>query len=466
MSDVESSRIDTLIKVVSIVGGLVCAFIAGAYTTEFEVFPYPQLLERPFQALRARRERQQLTEKNPRRSAQWQGVSADWQTGVTTHRPEETAEGYTLFTSAHASAAFLVDQQGAVVHEWSKAFRDVYGESSHVSDPVPSYKISWADAHVFPNGDVLGAYAADGDTPYGYGLVKLDEDSNVLWKWEGHVHHDFDVRPDGTIWLLDQSFRDTSEEPIPHVPDGWVDRVLEGFVVKLSPEGDELERIPLLDAWAEHYEDEFVEQFRGKHQWDPLHVNDIEYIDEDFAEHHYFVEPGQLMLSARAFDSLAVIEPETGELVWTKRGFWKSQHDPDAMGDGEVWLFDNQGYRGPGGSSQIVKFDPQTLRVSRSFHGTEKRRFHCTWWGKQTPLENGNVLIADSLNGRLLEVNPSNDIVWEWHTPSVVEYEGKRYVPNLKAPVERISASELEFTPDRPSPEESLLFVESDRSAE
>lgn len=458
MADRSTSLVDWTLRGLSLSGALLLAFLAGSYTTEFETFPYPQLLEQPFEALRAYRKKEQLTERNPKKSAQWQRLPEDWETGVVRRRPDAMESGYTLFTSAHASAAFLIDEKGAVVHEWSKPFRRAYPDLEHVDDPVPEYKISWADAHLFPNGDVIGAYAADGDTPYGYGLVKLDANSNVLWSWPGHVHHDFDVLEDGTIWALDQQFRDTTEEPIPHVDD-WVDRVLEGFVVKLSPQGEELKRIPLLDVYAEHWKERFVERFAGMHKWDPLHVNDIEVIGEDFASHHYFAEPGQLMLSSRAFDSLAVLDPKSGELVWTKQGFWKSQHDPDAMADGEIWLFDNQGYTGPGGASQVAKFDPQTLRISRSFHGTDSRRFHCTWWGKQTPLENGNVLIADSLNGRILEVDRHNDVVWEWHTPSVVEFEGRHYAPNIKGPVERIDPETLEFDPDRPPVEGSELTI-------
>lgn len=461
MTNRDSSTLDMALRVLSIVGILVLTFLAGAYTTEFEVFPYPQLLERPFEALRAYEKKRELTLPNPKKSEQWNQVE-DWQSGVVTRESDKTQDGYTFFTSAHASAAFLIDQDGNVVHEWSKRFGTAFPEADHLTDPVPEHKISWADAHLFDDGDVLGAYAADGDTPYGYGLVKLNADSEVIWTWPGNVHHDFDVQTDGSIWLLDQQFRDTNEEPIPNTPD-WADRVLEDFVVKLSPEGEELRRIPLVDVYARYHGPDFADRFAGNHRWDPIHANDVDVIGKDFAEHHYFAEPGHLMLSSRAFDSIALLDPAAEKIVWSRRGFWKKQHDPDAMPDGEIWVFDNQGYDGPGGASQVAKFDPQTLRISRSFHGNDERRFHCTWWGKQTPLSNDNVLIADSLNGRILEVDSHNDIVWEWHTPSVAEFEGDQYVPNIKAPVTRIDSSTLEFEPDRPPLKDSRLTVDADR---
>lgn len=465
MSEPESTKLDTAAKVLSVVGLIVLAYVAGAYTARFEIFPYPQLLAPPFKALEAVERKRKLIQRNPKKSTQWHRVE-NWKSGVVAHDDEKSVDGFTFFTSAHASAAFLIDEKGAVVHEWGKKFGKAFPETPHLSDPVPEHKISWADAHLFPNGDVIGAYAADGDTPYAYGLVKLNKNSEIIWTWEGHPHHDFDVQSDGSIWLLDQQFRKTSKEPIPNLPD-WNNRILEDFAVKLSPDGEELKRIRLVDIFTKHHgARQYRQWFEREHKWDILHPNDIDVIGEDFAEHHYFAEPGYLMISSRALSSISVLNPETEKIVWTTRGFWKKQHDPDALPNGDILIFDNQGYRGPGGSTQVATFDPQSLRIKWSFHGTSDRRFHCTWWGKQSPLSNGNVLIADSLNGRILEVTRDNEIVWEWHTPSIAKFKGKEYAPNIKAPVARIAPSYLEFEPTWPAFEESLLRVETKRFRE
>jgi hypothetical protein len=38
-------------------------------------------------------------------------------------------------------------------------------------------------ARLLPNGDLLAIYAAAGDTPWGYGMVKMDRDSKVIWSY-------------------------------------------------------------------------------------------------------------------------------------------------------------------------------------------------------------------------------------------------------------------------------------------
>src|SRR3546814_18741294 len=73
--------------------------------------------------------------------------------------------------------------------------------------PVPATTL-FRSAHVFPNGDLLALYVGVGDSPWGYGLVKMDKDSNVIWKYLAHTHHDFDVAPDGSIYVLTHEVTD------------------------------------------------------------------------------------------------------------------------------------------------------------------------------------------------------------------------------------------------------------------
>lgn len=379
-----------------------------------------------------------------------------------THR-DAASGGHVLFTSGHASAAFLIGRDGRVVHEWHLPFREAFPSHGRVADPVPESHIHWSDAHLFPTGDLLALYAADGDTPYGYGMVKVDRDSNVVWTYEGRAHHDFDVQPDGTIWTLTQNFRHASREPLPGPGPNDSSLFLEDVAVELSAQGDERRRLPLVDIVADYDPREVLaDWFYDEVRWDWLHANDIDVVDEDFAEHHEFAEPGYLMFSSRSLDAVGWVDPERGELTRIMRGFWRKQHDPDPMPDGDVLLFDNQGATGPSGPTRIAKFDPATLQIDWRYAGTADQPFDSTWWGKQTPLANGHVLVADSLQGRIFEVTPAGRIVWEWHTPTRVKFGGETFVPTIKGPVEHIDPSTLEFDPDRPSDEESRLHIDGD----
>ncbi len=458
MPDDRESSLQALFKWCFVMGVALLAFLAGSYTTEFERFPYPQLLEKPFEGLRAYRERMELVEPDPESASQWQKVS-DPKSGVLVHREDEVTDGYVLFTSAHESAAYLMDNDGEVVHEWGISFREAFPDHGDVSNPVPEHKIHWSEAHLYDNGDLLAPFTTGADTPYGYGLVKVDEDSEVIWRYPGRVHHDVDVREDGTIWALTHRFRDLSEDPLPGGPT-WSDQALEDFAVKLSPDGEELARYSLLEIVARYDDDVIDEWFVDEKPWDLLHTNDIDEIGEDFAEHHAFAEAGQLMFSSRSLNAIGLVDPDDGELDWITRGFWDKQHDPDAMPNGEVMIFDNKGASGPGGRSRIASFDPETLEISWSYAGTEDEPFDCPWWGTQMPLENGHVLVSDSRHGRLFEVNRDGELVWDWRSPAIAEFKGETYVANTKAPAVRVDPSRLAFEPQGPMGEETKLEID------
>ena len=116
----------------------------------------------------------------------------------------------------------LMDMKGSVVHQWQMPFRQAWPQPTHV-DPAPENQY-WFGVHVYPNGDLLAVYHAKSDTPYGYGLVKMDKDSKLLWRYSDHVHHMIDVGDDGTIYALTQKLSSKAPAgmdfiPVPHIAD-------------------------------------------------------------------------------------------------------------------------------------------------------------------------------------------------------------------------------------------------------
>ena len=136
--------------------------------------------------------------------------------------------------------------RGTVVHHWELPFSQAWPHPPHVADPLPDDQIHWFHCYLYPNGDLLAIYHADGDTPYGYGLVKLDKDSKLLWAYANNVHHDVDVGEDGTIYTLTQKLVSKPPAGLEFLPAPY----LADSLVVLSPEGQELESIPLLEAFA------------------------------------------------------------------------------------------------------------------------------------------------------------------------------------------------------------------------
>ena len=67
-----------------------------------------------------------------------------------------------------------------MVHRWHAPFRQVWPQPTHVRAPVPDEKIYLFGCYLCANGDLLVIYHGTGDTPYGYGLAKLDNKISVL----------------------------------------------------------------------------------------------------------------------------------------------------------------------------------------------------------------------------------------------------------------------------------------------
>jgi len=307
--------------------------------------------------------------------------------GVLTYDHAATYDGLTLFTFGKGPEALLIDMQGRVVHRWS-------AEGSEY----------WARAHAFPNGDLLAI------TCFPPRLIKLDRSSEPIWRYEGHAHHDLDVQPDGTILVLVRSVA-TRE----HILDGA--EVLDDNIVLLDAEGREFYTVSLLSAF------ERAESFSSWLTDHPLpddpdifHANSVELVTLN----------GQkcALVSIRSIDTIAAIEISSGSVVWAVTGDWHAQHEAQLVG-GNLLMFDNLGPEpGPGGTrrSRVVEYD---MRTGRSVWTYSEPGFFSHGAGAQQRLPNGNTLITESDAGRVIEVSPDGQVVWEYVNPRTVVESGR-----------------------------------------
>ncbi len=397
-----------------LLGVSVVAFLTGSLVTEFRCFPYPQILKSSYDAARALHRQFALTS-SLRETDLW-FTPRFGRRGVVQHDPEKCSDGCTLYTSGHDSAAFLIDMDGRLLHRWQVPFHSLWSQPPHVEHPVPERFIHWRRAHLFPNGDLIAMYESAGDTPWGYGLAKVDRDSNVLWKIPAHVHHDLCVRPDNSIVTLEHEWRDTDRIPVPGAPH-LSQVLLEDFVLVISPEGEVLRRVSLLDAIANSDYATLLTPI-SENAWDLLHTNTVEQITPEFASHHDFARPGQIMVSFRSLSALGILDLESERLVWASRGPYRGQHDPDVLPNGRILLFDNVGHPGPAGPSRILELDPETEAIHWFYAGTAEDPLYSSVRSAQQLLPNGNILITESDGGRILEVMRSGQVVWEFRNPA------------------------------------------------
>jgi outer membrane protein assembly factor BamB len=280
-------------------------------------------------------------------------------------------------------------------------------------DPRPDQYIFYHKAVLYPNGDLLAVYEAVGDTPYGYGLVKMDKNSRPIWTYMGRAHHDVDVDEDGRVYVLTQDVTHDVVEGVEHMKPPRLD----DFVVVLSPDGEELKKIPLLEAFIDSPYKRMLNTVPWFANGDYLHTNTVDVISAEQAAHFPFASEGQVVVSMRDFGAIAVLDPESEQITWALQGPWMGQHDPDILPNGNILLFDNHGHYGAGGRSRVIEFDPETMELVWSYTGSEDHPFESGIRSGQQRLPNGNTLITESDGGRLLEVARDGDIVWEYINP-------------------------------------------------
>lgn len=394
------------------------SFIGGALVAVAKVFP-SQYIRDAYRAGTALMEKKNRAA-NPYASDLWAKARTE-QKGVTVHNAQRAQPGVTLYTSGEGAKAFLVSMDGTVQHVWEKPYSSVWDESAAVREPVPDSQAYFNKAHVLPNGDLLAIYIGVGDSPYGYGMVKLDRSSGLIWKNLDHFHHDFAVAGDGRIYGLTHAFRSKPIDGVQHLPKP----VLEDFLVIVSPEGETLKKISLLDA-VNRSSDYRKLLWRVPYYSleDPLHVNSVDVLDA--AESRALTTripvaaEGQVLVSFRelAGGSIALVDIEKEEVVWAMRGAWMSQHDADVMPDGNIMLFDNRGDTEATGRSRVIEIDPGSGGgITWAYTGTEESRLESRIRASQQAQPNGNVLITESNGGRILEVARSGEIVWEYINP-------------------------------------------------
>jgi hypothetical protein len=318
--------------------------------------------------------------------------------GIMVHDAARAAQGLNFFTSGHFAGAVLMDMEGRVLHEWRYDFLDAWPDKTESTEIDGSEYWRWA--WLFENGDVLAIFD-------GLGLIKVDRNSNLIWKSFGAEHHDLEVTDDGHIYVLTRKAH-MVERVNPRMP------ILEDFVVVLDADGNLLKEVSVLEAF-ERSRFASAPAARGySPRGDIYHTNAVVVLDGRLADRVPAFREGNVLLSMRTLSMLAVLDMDAEEIVWVAADLWLAQHDPQVLDNGNVLVFDNKGDRG---ESRVVEFDPATREVVWTYKGDRANPFFTQMCGASHRLDNGNTLATESDYGRAFEVTPEGEIVWEFINP-------------------------------------------------
>jgi len=320
--------------------------------------------------------------------------------GVVVYDGSKTYYGLNLYTSGHMPGAVLMDMSGGVLHVWKKEFLDAWNEMPG-EEPPRSIKSGgfWRRVHLFENGDVIGIYDW-------IGMVKLDEDSNLLWANFQGFHHDLEVLDDGRIISLVREAH-IVQRIHPELP------ILEDYIVVLDENGNELSRVSLLEA-IEASEYTWLLSRLADHG-DIFHTNTVEVLDGRLADRIPGFEAGNVLVTIREIGCIAVVDLDEGKVVWALDGHWRKPHQATVLESGNIMIFDNRGNRG---RSQVIEFDPVELRGAWIYRGEEPDDFYSDQCGSNQRLPNGNTLITETDRGKAFEVTPDGEIVWKYINPA------------------------------------------------
>jgi hypothetical protein len=383
-------------------------------------------------------------------------------TGTTLYDPQKAWSGYVVF-SAPDHKTRVIDMNGNVVHQW-----EYFGFPPELIDP----------ANTRGEKGHLIVQSRNGDSPYGgifsnEEVAELDWDGRIVWRWgaqapggKARQNHDWDRLPNGNTLLVttvDRVVPGVSARPIadqvireidPQDKEVWswtVGDHIDEFGI--SPEGRDLLRKVFANGGAGH---------------GFLTINDLQPIGPNkwFDQGDARFDPANIVIDSREASFIAIISRKTGRIVWrlgpdyaetaqTAGGVasvasaalrpvlstalprpvdqTSGQHDAHIIakglpGEGNLLVFDNEGPSGYPATriatqfgSRVLEINPITKQIVWQYTGLNSDApvwsFFSSFISSARRLPNGNTLIDEGMNGRLFQVTPQGEIVWEYVNP-------------------------------------------------
>lgn len=325
----------------------------------------------------------------------------------------------------------LIRRDGTVVAGWPVSLSQHFPDLSYLGVAAPQ-----TDRNVDLHGAVINP---DGSVVFNYeyaGSVKLSRCGEVVWTLPHPTHHSVERAEGGGYWIGGRNHfrRDPGD------PDRWfppftqmegVDDYADDLILRVSETGEIVEsrsvtRI-LYESGLEPLMTANGDSFARDGVWrtNLEHLNKIAELGTATAAAFPMFEPGDLAISLRSYNLIAVIDPDDWRVKWHQTGPWRRQHDPEFLPNGRIAVFNNNTYR----TSLLTndRFDPEAPFVSnvleldpsdRSWHAVYGNRpgqeFLSVIRGKIDPTPGGGYLVTEFEAGRVFEIDPEGRIVWEY----------------------------------------------------
>ncbi|MGY3751052.1 aryl-sulfate sulfotransferase [Vagococcus acidifermentans] len=428
--------------------------------------------------------------------------------GTTVYQPDKCWNGYTIVPLIN-DGVLLFDMNGNEIRRWNmQAMPPKLLPGGYVMGTSgfrhPDYGMQ--------DGVNLIQIDYDGNIVWEFDRLEEINDPGRDHRWMARTHHDYQregnpvgyyvpgmepkVLSGNTLILGHQTIHN------PLISDK---RLLDDVMYEVDWEGNILWQWSISDHFDEFNFDEAAKNvlFRDPNMrasdggvGDYLHVNSMSYLGPNkwFDQGDQRFKPDNIIFDCREANILAILDKETGKIVWQigpdfsltpelrKLGWIIGQHHfhmiPKGLpGEGNLLVYDNGGWAGYGvpnpgspiGSknalrdySRVLEFDPITLKIiwqvtpKELGHAipTDASKFYSPYVSAAQRLPNGNTLITEGSDGRLIEVTVDHEIVWEWISPYYTHSEEGKPSNNM---IYRAYRYPYDYVPQEPKPEEIAI---------
>jgi hypothetical protein len=325
--------------------------------------------------------------------------------GLRGYDVQRASAGYTLFTPLLGGGmVYLVDMEGTPVHTWQMPY------------PPGAYAYLTDRGTLFYNGNIPNDSYLGEQSFNGGAALEVDWDGNVLWeiRQPGH-HHDGRRLRNGNVLLL--CARELPDSIASSVQGGLAGTEADGriwadYLVELTTAGE--------PVWT----------WRTWEHLDPAsHPITLPSDERAFWTHGNAVwelDDGKLLLSMRNLSTIVRINRQTNEVDWELGPPpLAGAHGVNQLANGNLLIFDNGPYRldqarlSPTAApfSRVIEIDPASQSIVWTYQEALGWQFFSPLLSNAQRLPNGNTFINEGLSGRLFEVTPAGDVVWEYVNP-------------------------------------------------
>ena len=139
-----------------------------------------------------------------------------------------------------------------------------------------------------------------------------------------------------------------------------------------------------------------------------------------------------VMFSFRNISTVGIIDKASGAIVWQiGDDTLAQQHDPSLLDNGNVLIYDNGSHsrHNPLPASRVIEVNPATNEIVWEYRDNPPFNFFSAYISGARRLPNGNTLITEGHFGRIFQVTPAGEVVWEYVNPHFAPNE-QGYVVN------------------------------------